>query len=189
MNNFKLTITTDTQTTEVTQPEVENLTGEEKLNKLATKYLSGNLPISGVLYGFNADAPTGVTVIPENDDAFVLNRAVVGNIRAPDSVVGPPRTQINPTRTGPVAINTALISYSAAYRMSEGYGTVEGERNFVLKMAGLINNAVLQFMQELGVDYVRSCKMRCERPGINAVIFRDMDDTAAFEIRFTLYKE
>lgn len=188
--SFQFKLETETGITEVTQGAAL-VSVEDKLNYLGTKYLSGNLPVTGVIYDFNLDGETGVTIVPppENDEPFTLNAPVAGSIRDPHSVITVARAVVDPTRTGAIAINRILIGYSAANRFANLIGDTESERKFVYFMVGLINNATLKFMQELGPTYVQGCTITAERPGEPNKYFRECDNMAAFEFRLILYKE
>jgi hypothetical protein len=158
---------------------------------MAHKYFSGNLPTNFGVPSFNIEGENGVTIIPATDDAYLLRSPVAGSIRSPNSLFATPRTTIQEGRTGAVAVNRALLGYAAGSRLSDLYGT-RAERDFIFSILPIVQNGILQFMQELGAEYVQSCNVRAEFPGFigeEPVYFRDMENAAAFELRLVLYKE
>jgi hypothetical protein len=179
-NNFRLEITKEGETTTLTQPNGTFDDSMTRLNRLAHKYLAGNISPRSIL--ISAPERTGVTIIPSDPvNAFMLNPSVAGTVRT-FNVDG--REQIDPDRRGAIAICPQLLGYSLMSRALDP----DGEREFWQTMAHLIQAATLQFATEFGTEYVNRCSLVCERPGQPGVYFRDLDNAAAVELRFTLMR-
>lgn len=177
VNTFQLKMETEVGTTSVTQASPESLT--TKLNRLALECGFNNITRDPIHIIRRTGQQTGVDVVYNRiDEAFTLINPIAAHIVV---YIGEGRNPPPVDFAGVVGIKRILMSYSAMSRIETA---VDMQR----AVGPLINEGVKDFIDEFG--YIGSgYKITAERPGWHEDYFRELEDTAAFELRLTLIKE
>jgi hypothetical protein len=114
---------------------------------------------------------SGVTIAPDHEDAFHLGKPSIGNIQQ----------YLGAKPQNKTAVYRNVLGYTMATRV------LEDETLFIYTMSLLINDGLRQLTREVGD--LTGKKVTLARPEQPGRIFRDLDNSAGYEIRMMVVKQ
>lgn len=147
---------------------------EQKLNRLAK---SANLKVPKHALDFLpwGDATSTTTLFDKDtESAFELNSPVVGTVKIYSN--SNPKHIVPDDYRGPIGIHRALISYSMASR-------IENETDLVQSIMPVLISGMRDLVDNFGDLSKYSLTIRRPSYEHEYIVFREMENHAAFEIR------
>lgn len=178
---FKLEITKDNETMSVTQPEPQaQETVLARLNRLAKECGYSDIhPHAIEALPWDGLTSTTVTFNRNQEDAYTLNPVVAARMRDynREGVHRVPENYV-----GLVGVHRAMIGYSAVSR-------INSVADMKQTMYHIINMGKQDLINQFGYRIVAGYKITMEYPGQEGTFFRELENSAAYEIRLWLTKE
>lgn len=136
-----------------------------KLNDLYHKHFSIDLKGLQPLRFIDVEN-TSVTVPPTNVDAYNLKPCIAGSLLKYEGK----------SQTKDVAVYRSMLGYALATKCAEN------ETLFIYTVSAMINDGLRQLTREIG-DLSNRDIITSGRPGVENLVFRDLDSHAGFEFR------